>query len=489
MKIALISPPLEAGIKSDNSLFRFLHDCAKARPFWNKPLRKFTRKMKFLDFEDYPNGLVQLATILKQKHEVKIFNFMEKDYLAEIIEFRPDIAGFTCPGGGNLVWTDVMSRLLKSKIGSIIFLGGTHVSLTPTQSLQTTIADFIFIGESDFVILDVIDYIEGKKPNLPDEGVCYRKNGKIIETLPAIIEDLSKLPIPDHSLLDLNKYKAVHIETSRGCPNRCSFCFLAGYKKKIYWRQRPVESIIKEIESIYKLTENKDKKMYFVDLNFGGNKQIMRDLLSDISKAGLQIKFWTGVDVNLDSETLTHMKKTGCVYFYTGVETAHQEFVDNFAKSKLHDQEHIKTFFKNTKESGILPVASLVLMLPGETRKSLIETIEFCKQLIKIPIKNSYMNSKIIFYPNIFRPAPNTPICEALEKEGWEAPNSFLDWGIFYNEVSTGNFKRCNYAAGVTKIFLIYTLLKFVQFNLSAYLFPRFVNKISRISSHYFFKK
>ena len=181
MKVALIMPIMDTGEKGANSAFKFIHDTAKGKINWNRAITPITNRIKFLDREHYPNGLIQLGTILKiANHEVKIFNFLERDYTQEIITFKPHVVGITCSSGPNLVWIDKFARFLKKELKCLILLGGPHVTLLPEQTLETTIADYVFIGEADFVLLDLINFLEGKISRFPEEGICYKKMEKLL---------------------------------------------------------------------------------------------------------------------------------------------------------------------------------------------------------------------------------------------------------------------------------------------------------------------
>ncbi|MBD3264574.1 MAG: radical SAM protein [Candidatus Omnitrophica bacterium] len=470
MKIALISSPLDSQEKESISLFRVIHDASKMRLYWNRLFRKILRPLYFLDFEDYPLNLVQLATLLKEKHEVRIFNFLRKDLTCELFEFRPDVAGFNCSGGGNLVWIDKFSRKIKSELGSIILLGGSHPTLTPAESLKTTAADYVFKGESDFTIKQTMDFISGKRPSLPEDGLCYRKEGKIIEGPLAVIKDLSSLPLPDHSLLDLEKYKSINIEVSRGCGCNCSFCYISGYQPAYPWRMRNPEAIIDEIKSIKKRVKN-EKRFYFVDANFGFNLKLTKELLKKIINEKLNISFWTGMGINIDDEALDLMKQAGCSFFFTGIESGSRKHLDKM--SKINSQQYVEDFIKKLAQKGFSVTVSLVLMLPEETRKELAQTFDFCLRLSRIFKKHSESGeAKILFYPNIYRPVPATPDYHKLVKKGFVPPKTFREWGEFYNEISTGNFRRCNFTSDVTPLFLKKILLKFTLLNMATFFLP-----------------
>lgn len=470
MKIALVMPPLDTGERGSNSIFRLIHDFARARPYWNRIFLPISRKISFFDLDFYPNGLVQLGTILKPYHKVKIFNFLLGDWYEELINFSPQIVGISCSGGGNLVWVDKFCRKLKKDLNCLIFLGGPHVTLTPEETLRTTVADYIFIGEADLTISQVVDYIEGKTDSLPESGIGYRKNGNIIVTPLTIVEDLSILPVPDHSLVDLSKYKSIGVELSRGCPNRCSFCYLSGYEKHLYWRPRPVESILSEIDSLNRLTNMSKKRIYFVDANFAGDIKRIKLLLKEIIKRNIKISFWTGLDINIDEETLLLMKKAGCSFIYVGIETGCQDRLKKM--TKIRNIENIENFIKRVKKVGISTTFQLMLLLPGEDKEGLYNTLRLCKRISKYNFGSSARLMNLTFYLNIFRPVPNTIDTKMLIAQGWHSPSSFAGWGRLYDRISNGKFEGVNFTKDINKRHIIWALLYITILNLRQILRP-----------------
>lgn len=481
MKVAFISSPLDTGNSSGNSFFRLIHDFAKVRMHWNRMFRPLTRRILSFDFQDYPLCLVQLATMIKDDDEVKIYNFLEHDYMDEVIAFAPDVIGITCPGGGNLVWIDDISRVLKEKLGCKFLFGGPHVTLTPEQTLRTTVADYVFIGESDLVVKPVIDFIAGRTDTLPEEGIGYWKDGQVVITPGALVPDLTVLPAPDHSLVDIHKYKSVNVELSRGCSNRCPFCYLSGHDNYPYWRIRSEESILSEIRAIMATGH---KRISFVDNNFADDNERLSRVLNRLIDEGAVLSFWTGIDVNVSAELMQTMKKAGGMFVFAGLESGSDRYIKKFAK--LKSRESILEFVRNSCKHGLWPTFTIILMNPEETKEDLKETLRFCREIAKVGRKagqGSDNAKKLFFYSNIYRPSPRSPDHKRLAKKGWKEPNSFRDWGNFFNEVAVGDFSRANFTSGISKAYLMRILIEFGLLNMRVFVIPSlwfaFTSKLS----------
>jgi radical SAM superfamily enzyme YgiQ (UPF0313 family) len=170
-----------------------------------------------------------------------------------------------------------------------------------------------------------------------DEGEC---------TLPPFLEDLQKgqakhiytsserpditrTPIPQWSLINMNKYSAMSIQYSRGCPYDCEFCnvvILNGHKP----RTKTKEQMLAEIEAIY--NHGWRESMFIVDDNFIGNKKKLKaEILPAIIQWSKEKKypftFFTEVSINLadDEQLMRLMVEAGFDRVFIGIETPNED--------------------------------------------------------------------------------------------------------------------------------------------------------------------
>lgn len=455
MKIALVMPPQRTAF----NFFTAMHELSQMEPHF-LPIFNFFRS-EMVDFRNYPYSLLVLATVIDKKHEVKIFNFLDRETkVGDIIKFRPDVIGFYTCAGDILIWIHETAKFLKAKLGSTIIFGGPFVSTAPEQTLLTTVCDFVVIGEAEPVINGLIDYIEGKG-EIPKVGVGFRKDGKTVVEDPAIVLDPRKIAVVDHSFLNLNKYKSIHVEVSRGCTWSCPFCFINAYKKdwKNYgYRVRNENDVIKELKQINDLTDIEEKKIYIVDSNFKAEKENIRRLLLKIKKLELRTSFWAATDSLIDYDTLKLMKEVGFSYVHIGIETASGKFLRELPK--IPNLNHILDFYEKLKKLRIVGGAEFILMYPEQSTRDFKSLIHFSFQLQK-------KYGPIIFQPHLFRPYPNTLKTLELTGKKWRSPTSFLGWGYLYRKISLGKFDDgTNFTKDVTYGHLRSVLLDFLAINL-----------------------
>ena len=161
-----------------------------------------------------------LNKIVKEKYESDFFEFTIKDNIDNIINVIKDydIIGLSC-----YIWNiDIMVKLseeikLRYK-EKIIFSGGPEVSYDTINFVNKF--DYVMSGEGEEIIIPFIDYLHGKC-DIP-EGVASINKPNVIAQY---VKDLSNIPdILDTYTEDDKKNRIVYVETTRGCPFKCSYC-------------------------------------------------------------------------------------------------------------------------------------------------------------------------------------------------------------------------------------------------------------------------
>lgn len=126
------------------------------------------------------------------------------------------------------VWTAAANRAyqLADELradGYPVTLGGPHVTLCPDEAQMH--ADCVVVGETEGIWQSILrDFQQGQL-----------KNRYVGEALP-----LSHTPDADWSCVPSSDYVlTASVSTSRGCVNRCWFCFESS-RQGVSFRQRPL---------------------------------------------------------------------------------------------------------------------------------------------------------------------------------------------------------------------------------------------------------
>jgi radical SAM superfamily enzyme YgiQ (UPF0313 family) len=190
---------------------------------------------------------------------------------------------------------------------------------------------------------------------------------------------------------------------SRGCPYNCIFCSVP----KIHGRRHRARSVGNVISEIEFLKQNYHiESIDFRDDNFTLDKKWAKALCGEMVKRGLDVNWMCLTRANLvNRDLLQAMKKAGCASISYGAESGSPEVLKGTKKDITVDQ--MRNAVKWTREAGIETFAWFMFGLPGETRQTIHETIEFAKDL-----------DPDFAYFFIASPLPGTQLFDLAVKEG-----------------------------------------------------------------------
>ncbi len=351
-----------------------------------------------------PLGLLYIAAVLEREgHEVKVIDAEPKaappdELYKEILATKPDIVGFTATTPEFPLVQELVKRMKKEYPKIIIMVGGAHVSALPRQTLEENPGiDYIICDEGELAALHIVN-------NLP-------KDERIVRMPP--VEDMNDLPMPAKHLVDYTHYNYVlpgkgiirmdAIESSRGCPFLCTFCFNRA-KKPRYLRP---ERVVDEIERSF--NDYGARFFMFFDDTFTVNKKHVLGVCNEIIRRGLNkhIKLYVNTRANTtDREMLEKMQEAGLSEISMGVESGNPEILLQIKKGTTHDA--YEKFYAMIYDMGLQPRGSFIVGLPYETHETVRDTINFAK---KIELMRASCN--------ILTPYPGTEVYhQAVENEG-----------------------------------------------------------------------
>ena len=414
-------------------------------PRYSEFYGRFSEAKEMTSSSPPPLGLEYIAAMLEiEGYNVKIIDAeVEKLTVEETVKkirhTKPDIIGFTAT-------TPVIKRahkisiLLKEENPDLIsIVGGPHPTALPKETLKAFDSfDYVVKGEGEYTTTELLKNIENKIEIGDIQGIAFRKEGEIVETPNRpFINPLDDLPFPARHLIDRSKYiiETVHgehgrfetIQTSRGCPFKCIFCYpVLGNKV----RYRLPENVLSELKILKE--KYKTDVVGFVDDTWTLNIKRAKEICDLIIKEGIDIEWGCTTRVDLiDRELLEKMKKAGCVRVNFGVESGDPEILKIIKKRITIDQA--KKAFKMTKEVGIETVAYFILGHPYETLESIKKTIKLAKTL----------NPDVAEF-SIMTPFPKTELDEMIRRgegnmrilsDDWEQythyGNAVISVGIF----------------------------------------------------------
>jgi hopanoid biosynthesis associated radical SAM protein HpnJ len=368
----------------------------------------------------YPAGMLDDSKVLDAPpHGVSI-----EQTVAMAKDFELLVLFTSSPGFHVDVKIAEMMKDSNSKL-QVAFVG-PPVTIEPDKVLNASKAiDFIVRREFDY---QIAGYAQGKPlEELP--GVSYRKNGTNIHNPEGgSIENLDELPWVTKVYkrdLDFRRYNVpfllnpyISFYTTRGCPAMCTFCLWPQTHSGHRWRLRSAQDIANEVR--YTLENFPGlKEIFFDDDTFNYRKQRTLELCAELKKLNFT---WSCTSrVTTDYDTLKAMKDAGCRLLIVGYESGDQQILKNIKKGATI--EMAKRFTENAHKLGLVIHGDFIVGLPGETRETLRNTIDFAKRLdvetIQVSIAHAYPGTE--FYE--FAQQNNLVQINMADQDGHQLPN------------------------------------------------------------------
>ncbi len=334
-------------------------------------------------------GLLTLAGMTPPEHEVRYIEVLD-------IKTAPAL-----PMDVDLVAISSLSAQVReaytlaeryASAGVPVVMGGLHVTTCPHEpALHGASAA---IGEGEIIWPEILeDAAAGRlKP-------VYDARGREF--------DLADAPMPRFDMLDIERYNRLTVQTSRGCPWKCSFCASSILLTRKY-KQKPIERVLAEVDAIRKIWPR--PFIEFADDNGFVNRKYWRALLPELAKR--RIKWFTETDIRIaDDPELVHMaSRAGCAEVLIGFESPIKEGLDgielvkNFKLTKY--QQYVEAV-RTIQSAGVRVNACFVLGLDGQGPEVFEAVDEFAREATPYDIQVTVQTA-----------FPGTPLYGRLKSEG-----------------------------------------------------------------------
>ena len=309
------------------------------------------------------------------------------------------------------------SRKPEVKVGFV----GAHVTVLPEQTLNACKQlDFVAGREFDFTIKEIA---EGA--SLRDvQGISFWDHdaNRIVQNaerpLIANMDDLPFVVDVYKRDLDIEKYYIgylhhpyVSLYTGRGCFSRCIFCLWPQTIGGHTYRVRSPEHVFEEMKRAQMLFPNV-KEFFFDDDTFTDNRPRAEEIARRLGTLGIT---WScNAKANVPYETLKVMREHGLRLLLVGFESGNQEILNGIRKGIRVDRA--REFVKNCKKLGIRIHGTFILGLPGETRQTMRETMDYARELDVETIQVS-----------LAAPYPGTELYARAIQNGWLKQGNLVD--------------------------------------------------------------
>ena len=342
------------------------------------------------------NDLGYAAAILRNNgYEVFLKDYQtegltENEALSDIESFQPDAVFISTTNATVFSDIEFINRIRENRNFRIIIKGAIFFDTKPEllDILDLTNIDVMVGGESNFVILPIIDALLSEKGSLSAvNGIIYKENGELKRTEFSCWEtDLDSLPFPARDLMNNALYQRpdtgepmATIQVSIGCPSNCIYCLTPIISGKRV-RFRSVENVFAEIEECY--YKYGIKSFFFKADTFTINKDWAIALCDKIINSPLygNISFTVNSRTNTLSQVLcTKLKLAGCFMLAIGFESGSDETLKKIKKgATIADSLNAARL---AKEAGLPIFGFFMIGFPWETEEDIKKTLNFALTL------------------------------------------------------------------------------------------------------------
>jgi len=283
-----------------------------------------------------PLGLLAVAAATPEDYEVSI---LDESIRAVRYDEPADLVGITANTASAPRAYEIAGGFRRRAVP--VVMGGIHATAMPEEALRY--ADAVGVGEAEgFWPRLLADFARGRLEQ------AYRNDD---------FPSLDNLPVPRRDLVRRKEYYLWNtLQTSRGCPFRCSFCsvhkFFGGH-----YRMRPVEQVLEEVRRL-----PSDGPLIFVDDNIFGNRQRAQELVERLLPLG---RGWFGqasMDTLQDDDFMRLAGSAGCRMLFVGFESLSSDNLADVNKRFNHPAQ-IKETVERVHRNGIAVLGAFIVGL------------------------------------------------------------------------------------------------------------------------------
>lgn len=315
------------------------------------------------------------------------------DILKKVEEFKPDLIGIAMKSYRYKDSFALMARIKEALPHIPIAVGAAHISTAKERVLEECGAiDYGIVKEGEETLLELCQ----DKPLAEIKGLIYRDAGKIIFTGERPFRrDIQSLPWPKYEKFELKKYwyPGMVVLSSRGCPEKCTFC-AAPVVSGNWWRFRTPESMGEEVSYWY---DKGYRRIEYLDDNFTlDQNRAMKfcELIISKNYKGLILNVPQGVRADrVSKELLQKMKEAKFESIIYGVEVGNEKMLKLLKKGET--LEVIEKAIRDAVDVGFDVHLNMMVGFPDQTVQDVEDTFEFA---LKYPIRWASFNNFVPYF-------------------------------------------------------------------------------------------
>jgi len=348
---------------------------------------------------------------------------IKKDFVKKVQEFKPDLILVSVLESTYFLAMDLLESIPEKDRNYKTLFGGVFATFATDKLLQNKNVDYICRGEGEEAVMEMCKKLSSGERIDNLRNFTIKSNGQIYQNPLRPAVNLNTVPIPDWDLFDPGSiyrpmqgkiWRAVGIETQRGCPYTCTYCNSPSnnviYKddgQRIFHRKKSIKRIKEELDFLVK--KYNPELIYMVVDTFLAMSHKEFDEFKELYM-DYKIPFW----MNTRAETITEyraasLEEMNMLRMNIGIEHGNFEYRKNYLKRNVSNELQIKAF-EMLADKKYTSCANSIIGMPDETRDLIFDTIKFIRKLPKnIDATGAF----------IFAPYHGTPLREMAIKKGY----------------------------------------------------------------------
>jgi hypothetical protein len=274
----------------------------------------------------------------------------------QIRERRPDAVGFSV-FSWNIDRSLHLAQQLKEDGGPRIVFGGPEI--TPDNDrARAACVDFRVFGDGEAVFRRL-----WRQERLWAGGSAAESAAAVFRAAPS--------PYPE-GILDCADERLMLLETQRGCPHRCGFCYYNKARRGLAFADEA-----NLLRAVAWAVERRIPEVYLLDPSLDARPGLKR-LLSGIARlnAEKRIRLFSEIRAEaVDADLADRLAAAGFDWFEVGLQSTNPAALE--AMKRPIDFARFGRGVRRLKERGITPSIDLILGLPGDDLAGFKRSVDF----------------------------------------------------------------------------------------------------------------
>ncbi len=269
---------------------------------------------------------------------------------------------------------------IKEQTTAPVVLGGCAFSLMPAAILDYCGCDLGIRGDGEFAFVQLLDALRDGTSYTDVPGLAYRA-GERWRVNPAGNAPLERLPMQKRDAVDNPRYLAEGgmggIETKRGCDKGCIYCADPVAKGRTV-RVRDPRAVVDEIDAL--LDQGVDV-LHTCDSEFNLPIEHATAVCDEIvrRRLGNRLRWYAYMSPAPFTQAFaSSLKRAGCAGINFGVDSGNDAMLKRLRRTFC--AQDILDTAEICRATGITSMFDLLIGGPGETKKTVVETIELMRR-------------------------------------------------------------------------------------------------------------